>query len=556
MAELSIDVLKARSTLAWKSKDNWQSLLTECYDYALPDRSPYYGNGSGKPQGSGAVQGMDKSSPRVFDSTLQNAAIKLANRLQYDLFPMGQHWADLVPGPFVLDKAQKKQVASDLKALQDTLFASIQLSNFDLSIAEWLLELVVAGTAVMVTTRGNDASPVVYRCVSQAHVAFLEGAIGFIDFITIKHRMRLDQIKPQWDDATNIPTVTPEEMKDPPEYDLVELCYFDHDIGVWRYEVLITGKAGKTAQGGDAVKVVKREYGVSPITVSRWSKSVEETQGRSLVMAALPDARVLSAVKNFLLKQAALAIAGVFLVRSDNTINANNVRIYPGAMIPVRTTGGTNGASVEPLQVGGDHALANFILDDLKQSIDKIMLNTGLPDISDGVRSATEFIERLKDAQQSIGAPFSRILREGIVPMLEAHLQILTELGILERPESGTFKLNAGGIELRFSSPLVQGQATRDVEKFVNAVTVVNQTMGEQLASQLIGLSVKVEDVTDWVFAKMQADPKLLRDETEKEKLQKGAAGMVAQQQGAAVPPDAGASADAAAMAANTAAIQ
>lgn len=553
MAELSIDILKARSKLAWGHKENWQALLTECYDYALPDRSPYYGNGSGKPQGSGAVQGIDKSSPRVFDSTLQNAATKLANRLQYDLFPMGQHWADLVPGPFV-EPDNAKQAAVDLASLQRVLFASIQLSNFDLAISEWLLELVVAGTAVMVTTRGNDLNPVVYRCVSQAHVAFLEGAIGFIDFITIKHRMRLDQIKPQWPDAKDIPSLTPEEMKSPPDFDLCEICYYDHDTGQWRYEVIILGKSGKNEGAGDSQKIVKRTYGVSPITVSRWSKSVEETQGRSLVMTALPDARVISAVKNFLLKQAALAIAGVFLVRSDNTVNANNVRIYPGAMIPVRSTGGTNGASVEPLQVGGDHALANFVIDDLKQSINQIMLNTGLPDIGDGVRSATEFIERLKDAQQSIGAPFSRILREGIVPMLESHLQVLSELGILQAPENGVFKLNSGEIELRFSSPLVQGQATRDVEKFVQASQTAQTVLGAE-AAQLYGLSVKVEEVTDWVFSKMQADPALLRTKQEKDDLQRQAAAAAAASQGAPVPAANGEAQEAAATA-DTMAIQ
>src|SRR5690606_31293644 len=230
------------------------------------------------------------------------------------------------------------------------------------------------------------------------------------------------------------------------------------------------------------------------------------------------------------------AIAGVFLVRSDNTVNANNIRIYPGAMIPVRTTGGSNGASVEPLQVGGDHALANFVLDDLKSSVDRIMLNTGLPEVGDGVRSATEFIERLKDMQQSIGAPFSRILREGIVPMLESHLQVLAEIGILAAPEDGIFRLNAGEIELRFTSPLVQGQAAREVERFVQGVQIVQQVGGPQ-ATELLGLSMKIEEATDWVFKKLNVDPKLLRTPDEKEALQQMAGQAAAAQQGAPVDP-------------------
>lgn len=536
MAAQSPQVVAARSSLAWTQKQNWQALLTECYDFAQPDRNPYYGNGSGKPQGSGAVQGVDKSSPRVFDSTLQNAATKLCNRLQYDLFPMGQQWADLMPGPFMQEKQQKESATKELKGLQKVLFASIQLSNFDLAIAEWLQELVVSGTAVMVTTRGNALDPIVYRCVSQAHVAFLEGAIGKIDFITIKHRLRLDQIKAQWEDATNLPVEQDAESEKgkPSEYDLMEICYYDYDDAVWRYEIIVEGRAGSSKK--DGTRIVERRYAVTPITVARWSKSVEEVQGRSLVMAALPDARVLSAVKNYLLKQAALAIAGVFLVRSDGVVNANSVRIYPGATIPVRSTGGPNGASVEPLQVGGNLNLAQLVIEDLQGSINTIMLNTGLPDIGDGVRSATEFIERMRDMQQSIGAPFSRILREGIVPMLEGHLQILAEMGVIETPSDGIFRLNAGDVELRFTSPLVQGQAAKEVERFVNAVAVIQQVAGPQ-APELMAMTIKIEDAPRWVFDKMQVDPALLRTETESKKLQADAGAAAAAQQGAPVQP-------------------
>ncbi len=536
MAALSVDAVMARSVLAWERKNNWQALLSECYDFALPDRSPYSGNGSGTPQGGGAVQGTDKSSPRVFDSTLQNSAVKLCNRLQYDLFPMGQHWADLIPGPFVdAEGSDTVAVSQELSWLQKVLFASIQLSNFDLAISEWLQELVVAGTAVMVTTRGDDFDPIVYRCVSQAHAAFLEGAIGKIDFISIKHRMRLDQVTEQWPDAKNLPALDVSDGKEklPPEYDMIEVCYQDRQDRTWRYEVLITGRTKSSSK--DASRVVERQYALSPITVSRWSKSVEEVQGRSLVMAALPDARVLSAVKNYILKQAALAIAGVFLVKNDGVVNANNVRIYPGATIPVRSTGGGNAAaSVVPLEVGGDLQLAQIVIQDLQESINKIMLNTGLPEISDGVRSATEFIERLKDMQQSIGAPFSRILREGIVPMLEAHLQIMAEIGIIQAPENGIFRLNAGEIELRFTSPLVQGQAAREVERFVQAITIVKETAGGQ-AMELLGLTTKIEDMVKWLFEKLQVDPKLLRTKEESEALQQQAAQAVAAQQGAPV---------------------
>lgn len=518
MAKQNAETLAARSIVAWEIKDGWKALLEECYEFALPDRNPYKG-----------TRGGDKSSPKVFDSTLQTSATKLANRLQYDLFPMGQHWAELVPGAFVPTEIAEDERGEFYK-LQQLLFAAIQLSNFDLSIAEWLLELVVAGTAIMVVTDGGDLNPIVYRCVSQAHAAFLEGAIGTIDFISIKHKMRIDQIKPQWPDAKNIPVPTDEKKGLTEKVDLEEICYYDYDDGLWRYSVVSKSEA----DGGKVFKeLVTRVYNVSPITVSRWSKSVEEIQGRSLVMSALPDARVLSSVKNFLLKQAALSILGVFLVKSDGVVNPNTAKVFPGAMIPVRQTGGNTGASIEPLQVGGSTNLSQLVISDLQDGINKVMLNTGIPDIGDGVRSATEFVERMKDMQQSIGAPFSRILREGIVPMLEATFQILGDKGLLQGYDGGQIKLNSGNIDVRFTSPLVQSKDLQDIERLVQAVGVVGQVAGQQ-APELIGLSLRIEDLYSWVATRLRVDPNIGRTKAERDTMQQQAGQALAAQQGGA----------------------
>lgn len=516
MAKQSADILAARSKVAWELKDNWKALLSECYDFALPERNPY-----------GHTQGGEKTSAKVYDSTLQTAATKLANRLQYDLFPMGRHWAELVPGAFVPAEMRDEE-RSSFYDLQVLLFTAIQISNFDLSISEWLLELVVAGTAIMVVTDGGDLNPIVYRCVSQAHAAFLEGAIGTIDFISIKHKIRIDQIKPQWPDAKNIPKPTDEKKGLTEKIDAEEICYYDYDDGLWRYSVI-----HKQGEGGKhrSDEMVHREYNVSPITVSRWSKSVEEVQGRSLVMAALADARVLSSVKNFLLKQAALSILGVFLVKSDGVVNPNTAKVFPGAMIPVRQTGGNTGASIEPLQVGGSTNLAQLVIDDLQGSINKVMLNTGIPEIGDGVRSATEFVERMKDMQQSIGAPFSRILREGIVPMLEATFQILGDRGLIEDYQDGQIKLNAGNIDVKFTSPLVQSQALGEVEALVQAAGIVAQIAGDR-TPELTALSLKVEDVYSWVAERLRVDPKILRTKQERDEMQKQAGEMAAANQG------------------------
>lgn len=533
MGRLSTKVLCEQSITAWQGKSAWDSLIGECFEHALPDRNPYWGNGTGRPEGSAGVKGQDKTSKKVFDSTLMNSAMKITNRLQSELFPIGDEWAKLTPGPMV-DATKRDQARAELYKLQKVLFLAIQLSNFDLSIAEWLLDLVIAGTACMLVQEGNNQNPIVFQTVPQSHVALREGAFGFIDGIFRKHRMRVSLIPMTWPKAKKVALKESNNDADDPEVDIIEVCYLDTVQEVWRYDVIVE-KSSDLQNADKAQRIVERDYQRSPWSIGRWSKYAGEVQGRSLVMQALPDARTLSAVKKYLLQQAALAIGGVFLVRNDGTINANSVRIYPGATIPVRATGGTTGASVAPLQVGGDINLAQLVIQDLVMSINKIMLNEGMPDIKDGIRTATEYLERLKEMQQSLGAPFARVLKEGIVPMLEAALQVLGDMGIVPMPNGSSIRLNGGEVSVTFNSPLVQQQSLREVEALLNAATVTRQIAGPQGGDQAVALAYKIEDIGGFVGEKVGVAPHMMRAKAEVKKLMAQAGEMAAQQ--AAPPP-------------------
>lgn len=525
MARLGVATVKEASDKAWVNKSHWDDLVKEAFEYALPDRNPYHVNGTGRPQGGMGQRGKDKTSRRVFDSTLQNDAIKITNRIQYELFPIGHQWASFLPGAFVQSEAQE-QARSDLHALQQVIFTSISFSNFDLSISEWLLELVVAGTACMLVSPGDEDNPVVYQAVSQSHVALREGALGKIDMVSRMHKMRISLVKQTWPKAKF--DISDDEAKEDAEVELIDVCYYSASDRVWYYDVIVT----KGLKSKDERRIFEAEHQICPWVIARWNKAAEEVQGRSLVMQALPDARVLSAVKSHLLRHAALAIGGVFLVKNDGIVNANNVRIFPGATIPVNTTGGPAGASIAPLQVSGDVNLADLVIRDLVNSIHQIMLNDGIPDIQDGVRTATELIERMKELQQSLGAPFARILKEGIVPMLEATIAVLSEAGVIPVEANRKIKLNNGEIDVKFASPLVQGQSIREVEAARNAMAIT----GEAAGPEAVHLNFKVEDFGAWVGSKLGVVPDVMRTSQERSTLQQQA-GQVAAAQATGQPP-------------------
>lgn len=533
MARHSEKIVCELSSKAWTEKSHWDDLLKECYEFALSDRNPYWGNGTGKPGDAQPARGKDKTSRRVYDSTLAVDAVRIANRLQYELFPIGSKWAEFLPGAFI-SQDMKENARVDLEKMREIVFTAIQLSNFDLSIAEWLLELVVAGMACMLVQQGDEDNPIVYQCVTQAHVAVREGAFGKIDLISRQHKMRHSLVKQTWPDA-RFEDLDKAKLAEDPELDLVDVCYWSMEDRVWYYDVIVTGGLGK---GEKEKRIVERQHEICPWVIARWSKAAGEAQGRSMVMLALPDARVLSSVKSYLLRHAALAIGGVWMVRNDGVINANNVRIFPGATIPVRSTGGTaGGASIAPLQATADVNLAQLVIQDLVQSIHKVMLNDGMPEISDGVRTATELLERLKELQQSMGAPFSRVLKEGIIPMLEATIAILGKMGVIPVAQGQKVKLNNGQIQVRFASPLVQGQSIRDVEVLQQAAMITQQLSG---STEAVAVSFKVEDAGAWVGAKLGVDPSIMRTPAERVEFQQKAAQVLAAQQGAAIGPGAG----------------
>lgn len=517
------DVKKA-SERAWTIKRQWEPLLRKCFQFALPQRNPYH-NGTGNQSNAQQYQGQQKVAANVFDSTAINDVIKLANRIKSDVLADGQEWAEFEPGPFI-SKDQLDAAKRDLYALQKTLFALLQMSNFDVAISEWLLELVAVGTAVLQVLEGQDPqdAPLTFVAIPQSQVAFRIGPNGDIDGHYREHEMAGRLIEVNWDDA-EIPEKLKDQIAKNPE-DTIKLCeanYYDYKDRVWYYDVMVIEGADKDAQ-----RIVERQYAQTRFIASRWMRVPGEVQGRSPVMAALPDIQTLNKLKELLLRNASLAVAGAWTIRADGTTNPNNVRIFPGATIGVRSNGGNAGPSIQRLDVGGDVNLAQLIIEDLQNSIHSALMNMGLPADTGAPRSATEWMIRARELQQDLGAPFARILREGIVPILQTTLYLMGELGIIPKFADGALKLNGSKVKVRFTSPLVEAQSLREVEKLANASAMSKQVVGPQVDM----LSLKVEDAGAWIYKKFGVDPELIRTSEERKTLE-GMGGQLMAQTGA-----------------------
>lgn len=519
MADVTINAAIKRSERAFKDKALWYDLLRDVYEYALPMRNSYTTFSKGAPK-------ME----RVFDSTAIHSTMRFASVMQSNLFPPFQEWMDLKPGPAIPEQ-YKRQVALELRGIQKQFFAALDASNFSMAIGEFMLDLAT-GTAGMLMLEGDDDSPFQFVSTPNASFAIDEGPGGTVDGVHRKFKIKVRNIVPTWKDATVPAAMTEQLDKDPEkEVELVETTYFDYDADEYCYRVLWKGQP-KSAIPHEAVEIVDRRYEEHPWIVARWIKAPGEVWGRGPLMFALPDIKTANKVVELILKNASLAIAGVWAAADDGVINPNTIRIVPGAVIPVGAPG-----NLQPLEFGGRFDVAQIVLEDLRMNIKKLLFDQSLPPETGQPRTATEILARIKEIQQDIGSPFGRIMMEIIRPLTQRGLNILHRKGVVQLP----VRVNGLSVQITATSPLAKLQGLNEIETVVRWIETSKLLAGDEITM----LGIKMEELPQWLGMNFSADPNLIRPVDERERLEKMAGAMAAQGQQIPVGQQPGAANDA-----------
>ncbi len=500
---LQAQQVSKRSKQAFAAKDNWRTIYEECYQYALPQRNLYDGYYEGN------VPGQNKMS-RVFDSTAIHSVQRFANRIQSGLFPPYKKWCRLEPGNDIPEERRgETQQALDLYL--DKLFSVLRQSNFDLAIGEFLLDLSV-GTAAMLIQPGDDLNPITFTPVPQYLIAIEEGPNGTVDNVYRKLKIPADTIKRQFPDA-NISSDLERLIQDKPQekVELLEAVLIDPQRKDYCYHVIHE----KTNH-----ELVFRRMDQSPWVVSRYMKVPGEVMGRGPLVTAIPDIKTLNKTLELLLKNASLAISGVYTAADDGVINPNSIRIQPGAIIPVARNGGPQGASLAPLPRSGDFNVSQIVINDLRMNIKKTLLDDTLPPDNMSARSATEIVERMKELAQNMGAAFGRLITETMVPIIRRTLQIMDEKGLIQLP------LKIDGLEVKVVpiSPLAKAQNLDEVNEVMQFFQIANSLGPGGMAE------IKPDAIAAFVGDKLGIAAKLRNSEEEKQQIQQQAMAMVQNQ--------------------------
>jgi len=215
-------------------------------------------------------------------------------------------------------------------------------------------------------------------------------------------------------------------------------------------------------------EIVYRKMKSSPWVVSRYMKVAGEIYGRGPVLTALPDIKTLNKTKELLLKNASLAITGVYTAADDGVLNPATIKITPGAIIPVARNGGPQGEALKPLPRAGDFNVSQIVINDLVQSIKRTLLDESLPPDNMSARSATEVVERMKELAQNLGSAFGRLINETMIPLVTKILEVMDDDGIINLP------LRVNGLEVKVSpvSPLAMAQNMDEINNIIQFMQI------------------------------------------------------------------------------------
>jgi hypothetical protein len=372
----------------------------------------------------------DNDLATLYDATASDAVDNLAASMYTLLTPPESMWLQLV---------RESDLSPDADYATSVLRAHLNDSNFYTTIHQCYMDLVTLGTACLFMGQNpiGASSAFNFTAIPMSDIAILPNAIFHTTSMSATEVM---EKYPTWTPPANLR----DSIKNDPN---LQLKLVQSLVG--------TEFTAWLDVGGDIENniVSTGTFETNPYIVFRWSVASGELYGRSPIMRALPDIKTANKVVELVLKNATIAVSGIWQADDDGVINLNNINLTPGAIIPKAV--GSSGLT--PLTSAANFDVSQIILKDLRERIRHTLLADRLGLLSEKEMTATEIMARNADMMRVLGATYGRLVHEFIRPLCDRGLQILSSRGLIE-----PIKLNSDA-ELKYIAPIAQMTATESI---------------------------------------------------------------------------------------------
>lgn len=429
----------------------WEGVWRDCYAYALPHADAFQAR---------------TTANQIFDGTAMDAVDQLASSLLANLTPPWSSWFGLRPGPD-LGVAEAEALSPLLEGAARVMQAHFDRSNFAVEMHQAFLDLVTAGTGTLLFEEAGvgQMSAFKFSALPLSTVTLDESvSTGRLETVYRENKMTLAGIQARFPKA-ELPSALLRERDPEKTFTIIESAVPDADKPFVRYAVTLT-------EPYETV-LLEAQIPVSPFIAFRWAKAPGDTYGRSPVMKALPDIKTANKVVELILKNASIAVTGIWQADDDGVLNPATIELAPGTIIPKAV----GSAGLRPLEMPGRFDVSQLVLEDLRARIRHALLTDRLGQIGDRRMTATEVLERSAETALLLGATYGRLQSELLTPLIQRGWAILRRRG--EVPD---VSIDGRTVQLDYRSPLARAQGQRGVANTINWVTTT-LAMGEEAAS-------------------------------------------------------------------------
>lgn len=415
--------LMKRVARAKDARRSWDGLLRDAFRYAAPDVDTGF-------QGIGA--GGQNRRVQVYDATAIQAVEDAAAATHQTLSPPTEVFCSLDLTPAAARDVEAQGGSAGLDAIRrlldqttERVFEHLAASNFHSVAGVAYLQSVIS-TGVLTMNEAPAGSPSAFSFEAPPlFELYLEPGPGQECRTVFRERtMKAEMLLAQWPSADLPPALRRKVDKEPAcDVTIVDGAVYDWQDGRFRYVVLWQG-AGKSAEEGVHLLLEQRQN-TSPFLVFREQISPGEMLGRGRVLSVLPDIKTCNKAVELVLKNASIAVTGIWQADDDGVLNPSAVRLVPGAIIPKAV--GSSG--LQPLQAPGRFDVADLVIGELRQRIRTTIVGPELPGMEKRRDvTATEMDYRWSEVQL-LRAPRLLRLWPTIVEMMRRAIDILSRRG-------------------------------------------------------------------------------------------------------------------------------
>jgi len=433
------------------SRQKIEHIIRDCYDHSYPLRGAEF---SSTPNPNAPEINIGYGAAKkalLLDSTASDGCRVLASGMVSGSVPSNSRWFGL----HVEDADDQGKAWLDTAA--ETLWMNIHNANFDSVAFEGMLDMSIAGQFVLFVDEDRDRGGFDFQLwpLAQCQTAASKPG-GRIDTVYRKHGLTAQQAVNKWG-IEKVSEAIAKAYYDNPD----QVFEFVHAIEPRRMYVPGSKLAKNLPISSCHVEVASKKvveesgFHEMPCVVPRWSVIPGSHQAVGPMFEALPDVRTLNKLIEFVMSNADLAIAGMWIAEDDGVLNPRTIRIGPRKVVAANSVD-----SMKALTPGSKFDVAMMEIDRLQRAIRKVLMADQLTPQDGPAMTATEVSVRVEMIRQLLGPVYGRLQAEFLQPLVERCFGLAFRAGVFRTPPESIADRD---FAIRYISPLARSQKAVDV---------------------------------------------------------------------------------------------